>query len=402
MKFEIIKEDKSSRARIGEIKTKHGSFETPVFIPVATAATIRALDNKDISELGAPVILANTYHLHLRPGDLIIKKLGGLHKFMNWDKPIVTDSGGFQAFSLGFAVEHNVGKIADNYLDFANKKLGEVDHKKFAHVDDKGVSFRDPIHGHKLKLTPKNSMEIQSNLASDIIFAFDECTSPLSDKKYTAKALVRTHKWALECLKHYDKKQALFGIVQGGAYKDLRSKSAKFIGTRDFSGFGIGGSLGKSKDDMHKILDWVIPLLPKEKPRHLLGIGAVEDLFNSVERGIDMFDCVAPTRWARRGHVYISPSAGGSIENKFRLNIENKRYEDDKKPIDKTCSCYACKNHSRAYLRHLFRSSELTYFRLASIHNLNFILRLMKKIRESIKENSFRKLKKEWLNYHRH
>ncbi len=350
----------------------------------------------------------------------MIKKFGGLHKFMNWDGPIVTDSGGFQAFSLGFAVEHGVGKIADNYLDFVDKKyMKRVTEEKFAHVDDKGVKFKDPINGSKVELTPKKSMEIQSNLGADIIFAFDECTSPLSDKKYTALALERTHKWALECLKYhgknfskknlfpssakskdfvnYDKKQALFGIVQGGMYKDLRVKSAKFIGKLKFDGFGIGGSLGKSKEDMHKILEWTIPLLPFNKPRHLLGIGAVEDLFESVERGIDMFDCVAPTRWARRGHLYISPATGGNVKNKFRLNIENKQFEDDERPIDKTCSCYACKNHTRAYLRHLFRSSELTYFRLASIHNLNFILRLMDKIRDSIKDGSFRKLKKEWL-----
>ncbi len=397
MKFEILKKDKSSRARIGKIITKRGSFETPAFIPVATAATIRALDNDDIKKLGSGVVLANTYHLHLRPGDKIIKKLGGLHKFMNWDKPIVTDSGGFQAFSLGFAIEHNVGKIANNYLDITSKKHKHVNHKKFAHIDDKGVSFRDPIHGHKLKLTPKSSMEIQSNLGSDIIFAFDECTSPLSNKTYTAKALQRTHRWAKECLKYYNKQQALFGIVQGGEYKDLRIKSAKFMAKLPFDGFGIGGSLGKSKDDMHNILKWTIPLLPKNKPRHLLGIGAVEDLFNAVERGIDMFDCVAPTRWARRGHVYITPKAQGTKKNKFRFNIENKRYETDKKPIDKTCNCYACKNHSRAYLRHLFKASELTYFRLASIHNLNFILRLMENIRNSIKENNFKKLKKEWL-----
>jgi len=399
MKFEILKEDNSSGARLGKITTKHGTFYTPVFIPVATAATIRALDNRDIKELGTEVILANTYHLHLRPGDELIKKLGGLHEFMNWDKPIITDSGGFQAFSLGFAIEHNVGKIADNYLDFANKRIGQkTDHKKFAHVDNQGVSFRDPIHGHKLKLTPKNSMEIQSNLGSDIIFAFDECTSPLSNKTYTTEALKRTHKWAEQCLKYYNKQQALFGIVQGGAYKDLRIKSAKFISKLPFSGFGIGGSLGKSKEDMHKILEWTIPLLPKNKPKHLLGIGAVEDLFNSIEIGIDMFDCVAPTRWARRGHLYISPESKGTKNNKFRFNIENQKYQYDKKPIDKTCNCYTCRNHSRAYLRHLFKSSELTYFRLASIHNMNFILRLMEKIRQSIKENTFKKLKKQWLN----
>ena len=209
--FKITSKDKN--ARTGIIKTKHGSFQTPIFIPVATTAAIRAVDNKDIEELGAEVILSNTYHLHLRPGDEIIKKLGKLHKFMDWKKPIVTDSGGFQAFSLGFAVEHNVGKIANNYLDFSNRKHQKVtkEQKKFAHIDDKGVSFRDPIHGHKLKLTPKSSMDIQSNLGSDIIFAFDECTSPLSDKAYTKKALKRTHDWAKQCLKYYNKNQALFG-----------------------------------------------------------------------------------------------------------------------------------------------------------------------------------------------
>lgn len=399
MKFNITHKDKNSKARTGIIKTKHGSFETPIFIPVATTATLRALDNKDIEQLGAEVLLSNTYHLHLRPGDELIKKLGGLHKFMNWHKPIVTDSGGFQAFSLGFAIEHGVGKIANNYLDFSNPKhqKAAAKEKKFAKVDDTGVTFKDPISGEKRRLTPKISMEIQSNLGADIIFAFDECTSPLSDKDYTQKALQRTHKWAEQCIKYYNKQQALFGIIQGGMYKDLRIKSTKFMRKLPFAGFGIGGSLGKSKDDMHKILEWTIPLLPKNKPRHLLGIGAVEDLFNAVERGIDMFDCVAPTRWARRGHVYLTPEAGGSQKNKFRFNIENKRFETDKKPIDKTCSCYACKNHTRAYLRHLFKSSELTYFRLASIHNLNFLLRLMDKIRGSIKNNNFKKLKKEWL-----
>ncbi|HZX45604.1 MAG TPA: tRNA guanosine(34) transglycosylase Tgt [Candidatus Nanoarchaeia archaeon] len=398
MNFQITAEANNSKARLGIVKTKHGSFKTPIFIPVATAATLRAVDNKDIEDLGAEAILANTYHLHLRPGDELIKRLGGLHKFMNIDKPIVTDSGGFQAFSLGFAVEHNVGKIADNYLDMKNRRAVKSEpEQKFATVDEEGVCFKDPINGNKIKLTPKKSMEIQSNLGSDIIFAFDECTSPLSNKTYTAEALKRTHRWAKECLEYYNKNQALFGIVQGSSYKYLRLKSAKYMASLPFDGFGIGGSLGKSKDDMHNILDWTIPLLPKEKPRHLLGIGAVEDLFNSVERGIDMFDCVAPTRWARRGHMYISPEEGGTKENKFRLNIENKCFEYDAKPVDKTCGCFACKNHTRAYLRHLFKSSELTYFRLSSLHNLNFLLRLMDKIRISIKENSFGRLKKEWL-----
>jgi len=393
-KFKIIKKDK--KARLGKVETSNGSFETPYFIPVATLGTIRSLDQKDIKELGASVILANTYHLHLRPGEKLIKKFGGLGKFMSWSGPIITDSGGFQAFSLGFGMEHNIGKVA--YFPENVKGKHYKKNEKWATVDDTGVVFRNPYHGEKVKLTPRKSMKIQSDLGVDMIFAFDECTSPLSSKKYTAEALSRTHKWALECLKYCDKKQALFGIVQGGAYKDLRVKSAKFIGKLKFDGFGIGGSLGKSKKDMHDILDWVIPYLPSDKPRHLLGIGAVEDIFEAVARGVDMFDCVAPTRWARRGHVYVGPSSGGNKKNKFRIHIDRAEYTKDKKPIDKSCNCYVCKNYSRAYLRHLFVSKELSYFRLASIHNLHFMLRLMEKIREAIKDGSFGKLKKEWLS----
>lgn len=395
MKFKIIHEN--NNLRLGIVKTKHGSFKTPVFVPVATLASVRGLDNRDIKELKAEVILANTYHLFLRPGDKLIKELGGLHKFMNFNGPIITDSGGFQVFSLGFGMEHGVGKIANNiFLEgFINKRFkGE----RWAKVNDCGVLFKNPISGNKIKLTPKKSMEIQSNLGSDIIFAFDECTSPLSDKEYTAKALRRTHRWAEECLRYYNKEQALFGIVQGGEYKDLRLKSAKFIGSMPFDGFGIGGSLGKSKRDMLNILEWVIPLLPKEKPRHLLGIGSVEDIFESVERGIDMFDCVTPTRWARRGRLFITPKSGGNIKNKFRFNIGNAKFKKDTLPIDENCDCYVCKTYSRAYLRHLYISQELSYFRLASYHNIYFILKLMSIIRDSIKKNYFSELKKEWLN----
>ena len=392
--FKIIKEDKKTKARIGLIKTQHGKFKTPAFVPVATAATVRALDNKDLKELKAEVILANTYHLHLRPGDKLIKKLHGLHKFMNWNKPIITDSGGFQAFSLGFGMEHGIGKIGSIFPE----KINYNKNKKLAVVDNHGVTFRSPFSGEKVKLTPRKSMEIQSNLRADIILAFDECTSPLSSYKYTKQALKKTHDWALECLKYRDKKQALFGIVQGGAYKDLRVKSSRFINNLDFEGFAIGGSLGKNKKDMHNILEWCIPLLNKEKPIHLLGIGAVEDLFNAVERGIDMFDCVAPTRWARRGYLYISPAEKGNKKNKFRINISRGKFKEDKKPVDKNCECYVCKNFSRAYLRHLYLANELLYFRLASLHNLNFILRLMDRIRDSIKNDYFKKLKKEWID----
>jgi len=392
--FRVINKDKKSEARTGLVKTSHGNFRTPAFVPVATAATVRALSSGDMEELGAEVLLANTYHLHIRPGDKLIKKMGGLHKFMSWSKPIITDSGGFQAFSLGFGMEHGVGKIGNFFPK--NKKAEK--NEKLADVDSKGVSFKSPIDGSKIKLTPKSSIDIQQNLGADIILAFDECTSPFSDYSYTKLAMIRTHQWAEECLKTHNKKQALFGIVQGGAYRELRLKSAKFISSLDFDGYAVGGSLGRSKDDMHKILEWVIPLLGDDKPRHLLGIGGIDDLFNSIERGIDMFDCVSPTRWARRGCLYIGPKEGGNTKNKFRMNIGRARFKEDKKPISMDCGCYTCKNYSRAYLRHLHLANELLYFRLASLHNINFILRLMDNIKQSIRENSFSRLKKKWLD----
>lgn len=350
IKFKIHTE--FDRMRTGLVRTKHGNFRTPVFIPVATLASVRGLDNRDLKEMGAEVLLANTYHLHLRPGDEVIRELGGLHRFMGVDLPIVTDSGGFQAFSLGFGMEHGVGKIANNIFleglkdDFESKDFSE----KWAFVNDRGVKFRNHITGEMIELTPKKSMQIQSNLRSDIIFAFDECTSPLSDREYTEIALERTHRWADECLESYDREQAIFGIVQGGEYRDLRERSARFMAERDFDGYGIGGSLGKSKKDMLNILEWVIPILPEEKPRHLLGIGAVEDLFNCIERGVDMFDCVAPTRWARRGHLYISPTEGGNPKNKFRIHIKNAKFRLDNSPIDRNCDCFVCQELSLIHI----------------------------------------------------
>ena len=399
MQFEVKKELKNSRARTGTIKTPHGSIHTPYLVPVATAATVRGLDQRDMESLGAEVLLSNTYHLHLRPGDKTIKSLGGLHKFMNWNKPLFTDSGGFQAFSLGYGMEHNINKIGNFFP--GNKTLKEEDRqKKLAVVDDNGVTFKEHFSGTTIHLNPKISMEIQHNLGADIILAFDECTSPLSDYQYTKRSLERTHKWAVECLKYHKRgknRQALYGITQGGEYKDLRLESAKFISSLDFDGIAIGGSLGKSKNDMHNILEWSIPLLPKEKPRHLLGIGSIDDVFECVERGIDTFDCVMPTRLARRGSLFISPESKGSMKNKFRINIENVEFKTDKKPIDKECGCFTCKNYSRAYLNHLLRSKEISYFRLASIHNVHFMLRLMEKIRDSISNGSFQRLKKGWI-----
>ncbi|NQV00816.1 MAG: tRNA guanosine(34) transglycosylase Tgt, partial [Parcubacteria group bacterium] len=259
MFFKILKKSKKSNARLGLIQTPHGVIHTPAFYPVATKATVKCLSPKEVKEIGFEAVLSNTYHLYLRPGHQIIKKMGGLHKFMNWPGPIATDSGGFQVFSLGFGLEHGVGKIS-GFFPGNNKKPEKPVRPKLFKVNQKGVEFKSHIDGSKHFLTPEKSIQIQEALGADIIFAFDECTSPLSDKAYTKKALERTHDWAKQCLKYYNKDQALFGIVQGGMYKDLRTKSAKFIGKLPFAGFGIGGSLGKSKDDMHKILKWTIPL----------------------------------------------------------------------------------------------------------------------------------------------
>ncbi len=394
--FKVEHESQECRARAGKIKTSHGYINTPAFLPVATNASVKSLTSEDMHALEAEILMANTYHLFLRPGLEVIEEFGGLHKFMNWDKPLMTDSGGFQAFSLGFGIEHGVGKISNIFPEEA-RQMPKPRGEKFAFVNDKGVSFYSPYDGKKIFLTPELSIKIQQTLGSDIMLVLDECTSPLNDYEYTSKSLERTHKWAEVCFKTKETDQALFGIVQGGAYKDLREKSAKFISSIDFDGFAIGGSLGKSKKDMHNILDWTIPLLPLNKPRHLLGIGAVEDFFNAIERGIDMFDCVSPTRLARAGFLYIYPSDGGSIKNKFRIDIGKSVYKKDKEPISNECKCYTCKNYSKSYLRHLYMAKELSYHRLASIHNVHFFLELMKNIRKAIKEDEFLELKKEWV-----
>lgn len=392
MRFRIIKKAKNSRARSGVIETKHGVIHTPAFIPVGTQATVKGLTVEQLKEIGAESVLCNTYHLYLRPGDKTIKKLGGLHKFMNWDRPIWTDSGGFQAFSLGAAMEHGVSKIANIFPEEGEKehapRLPKAD--KFARITEDGVEFRSHLDGSKHFFTPEKSMEIQKNLGADLIFAFDECTSPLHDYAYTKKAMERTHRWAVRCLastklkskseKGKTDEQALLGIVQGGAYKDLRVESAKFIGSLDFDGFGIGGSLGKSKADMFKVLDWSVPLLPENKPKHLLGIGSPEDIWEAVKRGIDTFDCVAPTRLGRNGSALVRRSLGAG----GNLNIKSGRYLKDKNPIDKKCDCYTCQNYTRAYVSHLFKAKEMLGPILTTIHNLRFMENLFKEIRKKI------------------
>lgn len=393
--FKVLKQDKTTRARVGRVTTDHGSFETPCFVPVATQASVKALSSEDIKDCGADIIISNTYHLHLRPGEDLVEKMGGLHKFMNWNGPIMTDSGGFQVFSLGFGIEHGVGKIANIFPDedeeYLKRRKEWATQAKLARVTDDGVEFRSHLDGRMLKLTPKISMEIQKKLGADIILAFDECTSPLSDYSYTKKALARTHKWAKICLRERSS-QALFGIVQGGAYKDLRDESTRFIGGLPFDGYAIGGSLGRSINDMFKILDWVIPELDEKKPRHLLGIGEIEDIFNVVEKGVDMFDCVTPTRLGRMGVAMskVTPRLrSGQACQKSKFDITKVEFAKDKGPIEEGCGCYTCKNYSRAYLNHLFRAKELLGYRLLTIHNVFFITNLVAKIREAIKKGEY-------------
>ena len=413
--FKILKQDKETKARAGLITTKRGNIDTPYFVAVATLGSVRALDSCDLENLGAQCALCNTYHLHLKPGDRLIKKLGGMHKFMSFQRPLFSDSGGFQAFSLGFGREHNIGKIGSIFpseaarvsllrdsqrlqnLKGSNPFQNSFQKKEnLTRISDKGIEFKSIYDGSWHFLDAKKSMQIQSNLGTDIIMAFDECTSPLSGKDYTAEAMDRTHVWAKESLKYHDKKQAIYGIIQGGNFRDLRDESAEFITSLSFEGIAIGGSLGKSKRDMHKILEWLSPKLD-ERPRHLLGIGEVDDIFECVERGIDTFDCVAATRIARRGSLYLLPRSGGNLKNKFRINISNQKYKGGGGPIDPACNCSTCKNYSRAYLRHLYVARELSYFRLASIHNLFFIFGLMEQIRVSIKKAKFLELKRKWL-----
>lgn len=387
--FEILDQLPGSAARLGRIHTAHGSIDTPAFLPVGTQATVKTLTPDDLIELGVSGVLANTYHLFLRPGSDLIEKLGGLHRFMSWSRPIMTDSGGYQAFSLGLALEHGVGKIAKMFPGSNVSAPTRPTKKRLAKIDEEGVSFVSHLDGSRHRLTPEISIHVQEQLGADLILAFDECTSPLSDYAYTRAAMERTHRWAIRCLDARTRSDnGLYGIVQGGAYPDLRDVSAKLIGSLPFEGFAIGGSLGRSKEDMHHVLEWTVPLLPADKPRHLLGIGDPEDLFDCVERGIDTFDCVAPTRLARHGSFH---TAFG------RLNIQNARFREDPRPIEAGCTCYTCQTFSRAYIRHLFVADEILGYRLATVHNLHFMLRLMERIRESMRDRRFAEAKQEFL-----
>lgn len=385
--FKILKKSKKSQARAGVISTPHGLIHTPAFYPVGTKATVKGITPAQLNDMGIEAVLCNTYHLFLRPGDKVVKKFGGLHKFMNWNKPIITDSGGFQVFSLGLGLEHGASKIAGPALEARMKRNAGT--KKFTQITEDGVHFRSFLDGSKHFIGPEESMKIQENLGADIIFAFDECTSPFSEYEYTKEAMERTHRWAVRSLKAHTfgklstskrKDQMLFGIVQGGEFKDLRLESSKFIGSMDFDGFGIGGSFGKFEKNKKNELDWSVEYLPENKPKHLLGISSVEDVISAVKKGIDTFDCVAPTRLGRNGTA---------LTGKGNLNIKSGRFALDKKPLEKGCECYTCKNFTRGYVRHLFQSGEMLAGILTTLHNLYFMEKLMAGIRQDIMKGKF-------------
>ncbi len=396
--FKINKKLPGKLGRAGEITTPHGVIQTPAFVVVGTKGTVKSLNPEQVRDAGAQVVLANTYHLYLQPGDESVKMMGGLNKMMNWSGPSMTDSGGFQVFSLGAAYGKGISKvlqITDPSL-LIPERFDDSLAPRLAKIGQDGVSFTSHLDGSVHYITPEKSIQIQHNLGADIIFAFDECTSPTEDLKYQGEALDRTHNWAKRSLEEHVKlntenKIALFGIVQGGRDEELRKKSAKIISEievdgKKFDGFGIGGSF--AKEDMSTAVKWVNEILPEEKPRHLLGIGEPEDLFMGIESGVDLFDCVLPTRLGRNGTIYTKTG---------KIHIMNKEYREDVSPIEKDCECYSCKNYSRAYIGHLFHGKEMLAGTLASIHNIYFIVNLVKKIRQSILDGNFEEFKNSFL-----
>lgn len=378
IEFKILKKSKKSRARLGILKTSYGEVETPSLVPVATQATVKTLTSEEVLQTKSQILISNTFHLHLRPGEKIVKANGGLHKFMNWNRPIMTDSGGFQVFSLGFGHDLQVGKVLKYFPGQEKRKMiDKTAQPKLLKIASDGVRFRSPIDGRELFIGPKESMKIQQALGADIVFAFDECTSPFSTYEYVKNSLRnRTHKWAKICLEEVKSGQALFGIVQGSRFKDLRYESSTFINSLDFPGFGIGGDLGESKKMMQKILSWTIPYLNESKPRHLLGIGYLEDMENIVKAGIDTFDCTVPTHYARRGIAFVSQG---------EMNLRKIKFLKDRNFLDKKCSCFVCKTYSRSYISHLLRANEITALKLLTFHNVYFFNSFVEKIREKIK-----------------
>lgn len=366
VKYNLLHKEKDTRARLGTLETNYGIVETPMFMPVGTRATVKGLSPEEVKACGSGVCLANTYHLWLRPGEDIVEYCGGLHKFMNYDGPILTDSGGYQVFSLA-----------------KNKKKD---------ITEEGVHFKSHIDGQNLLLTPEKSIEIQNKLDSDIAMSFDECPPASADYNYLKNSIERTLRWAARGKAvHNNPRQSLFGIVQGGPYEDLRKFSAIETVKMDFDGYSIGGVAndGESKDDMYKAIDYSIPYLPEDKVRYLMGVGEPVDILEGVERGVDIFDCVLPTRIARHGQAFTRDG---------KINLNNAKFKRDLNPVEEGCDCYCCRNYSRAYIRHLLSVGEVFGGRLLSIHNIRFLIRLTEEIREAIKEDRFLEYKAEFLN----
>ena len=363
--FDLLKNDKKTGARRGVVHTPHGDIQTPIFMPVGTQATVKAMTPRELEEVGSQIILSNTYHLHLRPGEALVKEAGGLHRFMSWNHPILTDSGGFQVFSLS----------------------------GLRKIKEEGVSFQSHLDGSKRFISPEVSMDIQQALGSDIAMAFDVCSPYPCDHRTAEEAMHRTHRWAQRCKAHHTREdQAVFGIVQGAFYKDLRIESAKTLADMDFPGYGIGGlSVGEPKPVMYEMLEELMPYMPVNKPRYLMGVGSPDCLVEGVYRGVDMFDCVLATRVARNGTAFT---------DRGRLVIRNAEYAHDFGPLEEGCDCYACRNFSRAYIRHLIKAGEITGGRLVTIHNLRYLLRLMERIRAAIDEDRFEAFRRDFFaNY---
>lgn len=374
IKFSITKKSTKSRARLGLLKTPHGLVQTPVMVPVATQATVKTLTAEDVLRTKTQLLIANTFHLHLKPGEAIVKKNGGLHRFMNWPKPIMTDSAGFQVFSLGFGRDLGLGKTVK--WD-GGQSVAHGAQPNNIKITEDGVWFRSPVDGRKLFIGPKESIKIQEQLGADIILAFDECPPPVATRQYLAESVERTHRWAAACLKAHRTKQALYGIVQGGNHKDLRQHSARVIGAMPFDGFAIGGEFGSDKAGMAKMVGWVNDILPEKKPRHLLGIGHPEDIPHIIKAGVDTFDCIAPTHYARHGTAFT---------NRGKLDLTKQAMVNDRKPIDPVCRCETCKKYSRSYIAHLFKAKEITAMRLVTFHNVWYFQTLVEKYRALIKQ----------------